>query len=316
MLEAPSRQELEAAHCWEPDDLVPGPPEMTEFRRALRFHQARWRESKGHPIGTQPIVPREGAPFRLVGSRLPVDYARDTGANFLTADALKAAKARLSAKEPHQTFDRQRLWADLLWSPTMAFNLFGDLASDLALADRAIHIWWPDAPGRVSEVRFAYSPGRLDPAYLGSLITFDAAFVLELADGSKGIIGVATKYHDWAKPEKPKPARLPRYLQVGEKSGAFKPGALETVDGKLVVTWLEHLLVHSMLQHPGGMWSWGGYVVVHPAGNINYRDACARYRKLLKNGSTYSSMTLEALLDAGALPAKPVATLRERYIPD
>src|SRR6266540_3246569 len=28
----------------------------------------------------------------------------------------------------------------------MAFNLFGDLAGDLVLADRAVHAWWPDAP--------------------------------------------------------------------------------------------------------------------------------------------------------------------------
>ena len=51
---------------------------MTEFRRRLRYHQARWREANGHPIGTQPIVPRPGKPVRPVGSRLPLDYARET----------------------------------------------------------------------------------------------------------------------------------------------------------------------------------------------------------------------------------------------
>ncbi|MGH3085579.1 MAG: hypothetical protein ACRDNP_16255, partial [Gaiellaceae bacterium] len=69
---------------------------MTEFRRRLRFHQAGWRESRGHPIGSQPIVPRRGKPARPVGSRLPLDYARDTGANFVTAGALDAARARTS----------------------------------------------------------------------------------------------------------------------------------------------------------------------------------------------------------------------------
>src|ERR671937_2338039 len=102
MMESPSRQELEAAHCWEADDRVPGRPEMTEFRRRVRLHQARWRESKGHPIGSQPIAPREGQRARPVGSRLPLDYARETGANFLTAGALDAARARTSVAEPHQ----------------------------------------------------------------------------------------------------------------------------------------------------------------------------------------------------------------------
>ena len=78
----------------------------------------------------------------------------------------------------------------------MAFNLFGDLAANLELADRAVHTWWPDAPGTVGEVRFAHSPGWLDPAYLGNLMAFDVAFVLELGDGRHGFVGLDTKYHE------------------------------------------------------------------------------------------------------------------------
>lgn len=94
-------------------------------------------------------------------------------------------KARLSAKEPHQSLDEQRLWADLLWSQAMCSNLFGDLAADLALADRAVH----------------------------------------------------------------------------------------------------------------------------------YAEACARYQSLLVDESTFSSVTVEELLDAAALPTQTNAVLRERYIP-
>ena len=226
MRDAPPRPELEALHAWERDDEVPGRPQMTAFRRQLRAHQARWRESKGHPIGTQPIAPREGTSARLVGSRLPLAYARESGANFLTGGALDAARARTAIVEPHQTFDQQRLWADLLWSPTMAFNLFGDLAGDLGLADRAVHTWWPDAPGTVCDVRFAHSPGRFDPAYLGSLRAFDAAFVLDLDDGTQGIVGVDIKYHERLKPETPKPSNLRRYLEVAARSGVFQAGAI------------------------------------------------------------------------------------------
>src|SRR5262245_57608993 len=136
MAEALSREELEAAHCWEADDRVARRPGMTRFRQRLRYHQAKWRESKAHPTGSEPIVPLKGTRSRRVGSRLPLDYARETGANFVTAAALEAARARTSVVEPHQSFDHQRLWADLLWSPTLAFNLFGDLAADLPLADR------------------------------------------------------------------------------------------------------------------------------------------------------------------------------------
>jgi hypothetical protein len=314
--EAPSTEELEALHCWEADDRVPGRPTMTEFRRRLRYHQARWREAKGHPIGWQPIVPREGKPSRPLGSRLPLDYARETGATFVTAGALDAARARASFIEPHQSFDHQRLWADLLWSPTMAFNVFGDVSADLELADRAVHAWWPDAPGTVSEVRFAHSPGRFDPAYLNSLRAFDAAFVLDLGDGTQGIVAVDTKYHERTKREIPKPSNLPRIVEVAERAGVFEPGATDQVKGRseLAVMWLEHLLLLSMLQHASGRWKWGRYVVVHPAGNTDFADACDRYRALLVDQSTFSSVTVEELLDAGALPALAVTAFRDRYI--
>jgi len=312
-----SRQVLEAAYCWEADDRVPGRPEMTAFRRQLRYHQAGWRESKGHPIGTQPIAPkRGGGKARPVGSRLPLDYARDTGANFVTPAAHDAAKARSSVTESHQSFDHQRLWADLLWSPALAFNLFGDLAADLRLADQAVHAWWVDTPGTVTDVRFAHSPGRLDPAYLGNLMAFDVAFVLDLGDGTQGILGVDTKYHERTKRAEPKPARLPRYLEVAKRSHVFTSKAIDAVNGTdLLVMWLEHLLVSSMLQHPTGTWNWGRYVLVHPAGNADFAEACAGYRELLVDESTFSSMTIEELLDAGVHPARTARALRDRYLP-
>ena len=306
--------ELEAAHCWEAEDHVPRQPALTEFRRRLRYHQAQWREANGHPIGSQPIVPRVGKPTRPVGSRLPLDYAKETGANFLSAGALEAVKSRTSIIEPHQSFDHQRLWADLLWPAPLSFNLFGDLSRDLGLADRAVHTWWPDVPGTVSEIRFAHSPGRLDPAWLGNLVDLDVAFVLDLGDGTQGIVGVAVAYHDVNRPQPPKPTRLPRYGELTERSGAFEPEAIDAVNGTdLIHIWLEHLLVHSMLQHPSRAWRWGRLVVVHPAGNTDFAEACDRYRALLVDQTTFASATLEELLDADVLPA--AAAVRDRYLP-
>jgi hypothetical protein len=313
-----SREELEAAHCWEADDQIARRPAMTEFRRATRYHQAQWREAHGHPIGSQPYAPRPNGPHgRPVGSRLPLDYARETGATFLTEAARDAAHARTSVIEPHQSFDHQRLWADLLSSEALAFNLFGDLAADLEVADRAVRTWWPDAPGTVREVRFAHSPGRLDPAWLNSLRAFDAAFVLDRGDGTQGILAVDVKYHERAKSEVPKPSNLWRTVAVAEQSGMFAPGAIDAVKGRsdLAVMWLEHLLLLSMLQHPSGTWTWGRYVVAYPAGNPDIADACERYGALLADRSTFASVTIEALLDADVLPERTATALRERYLP-
>jgi hypothetical protein len=172
-----------------------------------------------------------------------------------------------------------------------------------------------DVPGTVCEVRFAHSPGRLDRAYLGNLIAFDVAFVLDLDDGTRGIVGLDTRYHEPTKRALPKPSNLPRYLEVTE-SGVFGPGAIDAVNGTdLLVMWLEHLLLLSMLQHPSGTWAWGRYVVVYPAGNTDFAEACARYRALLVDQSTFASVTVEELLHPGALPTPTVVALRDRYLP-
>jgi hypothetical protein len=83
----------------------------------------------------------------------------------------------------------------------------------------------------------------------------------------------------------------------------------------LIHIWLDHLLVLSMLQHPSGAWRWGRLFVIHPAGNTDYADACDRYRDLLVDDSTFSSMTVEELLDSEVLPAQSAAALRDRYLP-
>ena len=316
MTAEPSQGELEAAHCWENEDRIPGRPAMTAFRRRVRLHQARWREANGHPIGTQPIVPRTGAKARPAGSRVPLDYAQETGANFVTAGAREVARARTELVEPHQSFDRQRLWADLLWYTPFAVNLFGDLAADHRRATKAVQKLWPDAPGTVSDVRFVHSPGRFDPLYLSSLRDFDAAFLLDAGDGTRGIVAVSTKYHNWAKPETPKPRNRARNLEVAKRSGAFRKGVAEKLMERsgFCLTVLEHLLMLSMLQHPSGEWAWGRYVVVHPEGNTDYADLCTRYRDMLEDDATFDSMTLEELLVSSALPKPTAGALRDRYV--
>jgi len=312
-----TKEELEAAFCWEADDQIPKRPEMSKFRREARYHQARWREAHHHPIGTQPIRPRPGdARVRPVGSRLPLDYGRETGANFLTPAALDAARARAARVEAHQTFDHQRLWADLLSSIALAFNVFGDLAADLARADRAVHRWFPGTPGRVVDVRFAHSPGRLDPTFLNNWRSFATAFVVELGDGTHGIVAVDVEYHERNHSATPRPENIDRYTEVAERSGVFAPGAIERLRGPsdLCVVWLEHLLLFSMLQHGSGKWTWGRYLVVHPAANCDITDARERYRGLLADDTTFATMTLEALLDSATLPKATVKALRDRYL--
>jgi hypothetical protein len=72
-----------------------------------------------------------------------------TGANFVTPAALAAARRRVASPEPHEMLAVDRLWADLLSSMPLCFNLFGDLDGDRPGAASAVRAWWPAAPAGV-----------------------------------------------------------------------------------------------------------------------------------------------------------------------
>ncbi len=123
-LRMPSTDEISAAMCTTGVDFVPRDPETTAFKLRARLHQARWRESQGHPMGTHPI---EGATTRPLGSRLPLAYAKQTFAKFVDPRVVDAVRKRLAAPQPHEMLDAKRLYADLLSSMPMCFNLFGTI---------------------------------------------------------------------------------------------------------------------------------------------------------------------------------------------
>lgn len=313
----PTEEELLAAHCWERDDHLSTDTEMTRFRRTTRYRQFQWREASGHPIGTQPHRPRPGQTVRPVGSRMPLDYAMSTGANLITPAAFHAARNRTSFIERHQSFDHQRLWADLLSSEALAFNLLGDLASDTKASTNLVESWFPDAPGPVTEIRFAYSPGRLDPSYLNSLRAFDAIIILDAGAGRRGLVAIDVKYHELMKPEIPKPANRTRNLEVAARSRLFRDGSSEALTQRTAMCepWLEHLLMLSMLQHPSANWVWGRYVIIHPAGNIAVTRAFTDYRDHLLDENAITTITFEDYLNSTCLPPAARHTLHGRYAP-
>ena len=307
------------AFCWFDVDRVPGDEKTTAWKRRARFMQALWREQRGLPPGAHPY--EGGQDATPVGSRIPLAGADESGVNFLTPAVLAAVRARLAVKEPFQMLQSDRIWADLLSSMPLCFNLFGELAHDGEAAARAVRAWWPSVPqGRVT-LRFEHSPGRRDTSFLGNQSAFDAAFEIENGD-STYVIGVETKYHEHAKREPaPSAGAMKRYAEVTENSGMFVPGWRHLLVGTdLQQLWLDHLLVLSMLQHgptrecPRG-WSGGRFVLVHPVQNRSFAHAAERYARALKDSSTFEVRTLEDLVGtAGALPEHDARAFAERYL--
>jgi hypothetical protein len=309
------RNELESMGCWfAADDVDKGGP-MTEFKRRARLHQARWREANGHPMGSQKIK----GTARRVGSRLESAYAKQTMANFLSPGVRQAMIDRVRKKEPLQTFNTDLLYADLLSSLPLSFNLFGELAMDPRRAEAAVAAWWPQLSAANIAVRLQHSPGRDDPRYLNDRTAFDAAVYYETPAARRGIIGISTKYAEHASKEKaPVAARLARYEEVTRKAKVFHPEWRDAVVGTdLQSIWIEHLLVLAMLQGRGSArYAEGRLVLVVPEQNVSFRSAAERYAAVLSDHATFEVRTLEALLDAAAsvLPARLLDDLRQRYL--
>ena len=252
---------------------------------------------------------RQPAAARLrAGHRRGLPHRRRAG---------RGARARTSIIEPHQSFDHQRLWADLLSSAALSFNLFGDLAADLARADRAVHRWWPDAPGTVCDVRFAHSPGRLDPGYLNSLRAFDVAFVLDVGGGTRAVIGVDVKYHERNKVEQPKPSNAARNMEVCERSGVVRadgsPPPRPLGPGRDVARAPPAALHAPARERQRGRGAATSSSTRRATPTSSTPSPATA--SVLADDATFATMTVETLLASRALPAATTNELRQRYLP-
>ena len=337
---APSESELRQAHCWFPTtDRVAGRPDITAFKQRARLHQAEWRESRGFPMGTHPG--RNGEPDDNGSKMAPAGPRDNDFRNFLDSDAVRKAVEHRSSvavkkSEPGQQFKEDRLRYDLLSSMPMCFNLFGELHGDRSrLTAAGEELFGTKAPGVT--VKFEHSPRRQSNEFSNDGTAFDVALYFDEPDGDQSIVGIETKYHEHAvaepKPDAPKkdkrtgdvraipPVKLkmPHYRALSEAAvakGIFKPGWEDLLGTELQQIWRDHLLLLSMLFHPGGRWSSGRYVLVHPGANRAFAEAAETYRTtFLEDSITFDVVTIEDLLKKGLLhTAESQKEFESRYL--
>jgi hypothetical protein len=108
------------------------------FKRRARVLQSMWREGQGYPMGEH-----RGRPL---GSRLPMPWAEETLANYLTGPIRQVVRDEVLNQEPggEKLFQTPRIFANLLSSQPLCFNLFGELQQDPALATAVMRTLAPD----------------------------------------------------------------------------------------------------------------------------------------------------------------------------
>jgi hypothetical protein len=253
------------------------------FMRQARILQSMWREEMGYAMGKH-----RG---RLLGSRLPMPWAQETLANYLTDTIRQVVRNELDPeKSVGKVFQTPRIYDNLLSSQPLCFNLFAELQQDLELATRVMQELASGRIGRVTGIAFEHSPGRGDPRYTDDKSAFDAYVAFETPRGGKGFAGVETKYSETlggsAAPHRQ------RYDEVANVMGCFKPERRRDLRTQpLQQIWRDHLLAGSL--RAAGDYADGCFVFLYPAGNVPCHNAQRAYRDCLLDHDTFLAWTLE-----------------------
>lgn len=280
----------------------------SDFQAELRLRQSLWREAAELPCGDN-----RGRPL---GSRLPMPYARETLANYLTARIRDVVRHEVldPDRARGKLFGKPRIFDNLLSSQPLCFNLFGELSSDLDAASAVFAKAFPERVHRVARMDFEWSPGRDDARYLANRSAFDVFVHHSTPDGGRGFIGIEVKYHEDLAGKAAK--HKDRYDEVALRSGVFTDPADALLRHQpLQQMWLDHLLALSMLVADDG-WDSGLFVFLHPAGNDACVAAVADYRSRLRDDSTFAALTLERFVDfvGWSTDGGWVTEFRRRYL--
>lgn len=295
---------LRRHHIFEPLDH--------RFRSAARLLQALWREDRELPIGN---YLREGR-RRKLGSRISHAAGR-TGGNFMLPVIAALARRELAYREPGALIDENRLATNLLSSMPLAFNLFGLLRLDLALAGRVLAEMFPDLAGaEVRAVWFEHSPGRGNPVLTGDYSAFDVFIRYTTKAGANGFVAIEVKYSESC--QEPAPGIRPRYDDLAEVSGLFvEPMKPALRSNPLQQYFREHLLAQAMLMR--GDYDEGRFVVIAPQLNALVAAAVAGYQAELKPAGEdqvcFAAVSLEDTIVAIAMAGEEeyAAKLFRRY---
>lgn len=297
----PSKDELEAWSAYYADDSA--------FAANARLLQSKWRDSMGYS-------------YSKYGNLLEVDFAKSTGANYLTDNIFQLVEESvLKAKMDGAMIGEPRIWNNLLSSQPLCFNLFGELYLDLGLATRFFKTLFPGRIDRVNSIKFEYSAGRGDKQYTGDHSAFDV-FVEYEYSGSNGFIGIEVKYAESLKEEsKDKAAKTytkhkTQYERLTSED-LFVPNALNLVrQVPISQIWRDHLLSLAHLKD----YNEGFFVFLYPKNNENCQKGVDEYKKYLKsseeNINGFYPRTLEEFIDAlkSVSNAQWIYDLENRYL--
>jgi hypothetical protein len=284
----------------------------TEFSALCRLLQSKWRKKKRYP--------KQNGKF---GNYLPIRYARETKANFLTERIGALVQYEIhKAKIDGRMISEPRIWNNLLSSQPLCFNLFGELHYDITLATKFFRILFPNNVKEVTSVKFEYSPGPGNPKYTGDHSAFDVFIEYDNKRRKKGFIGIEVKYAENMRGDNKKAAltfnkHKKRYLSIAQDAGIFPEPSIQALkELPLQQIWRDHLLAFATRKD----YDEGFFVFLYPEKNRHCHNAVSAYINHLSSrnekNTIFCPRTLETFVRAlyRVKRASWVKELRERYL--
>lgn len=264
--------------------------DSSAFQRRARVLQSVWREERGLPCGEH--NGRLGA--RALGSRLPVRFAEDTLANFLTETVRAVVRAEVCDPDASagKLYGKPRIFNDLLSSQPLCFNLFGELTRDLPLASALVSSLSRGRFAEVTSIAFELSPGRGDPLYLSDRSAFDVFLRCRGAAGGTGLVGIEVKYHENLRGTAGD--HKARYDEVADMMGCFVSDRGPLQFSPLQQIWRDHLLAGITRIEDG--YDDGMFVILYPRDNPHVSTALDDYRAQLSNADSFAAWTMEGVV--------------------
>ncbi len=266
-----------------------------KYQRAFRIMQSIWRESKGYTKGPWSWKNKN----KLLGSKLPEEFAKKNGSNFLTENIIEIVNSEVdSAKKYGKLYGKPRIYNDLLSSQPLCFNLFGELKKDLALASKVFKDLSCGFVEEVEKIEFEYSPGRSDPKFTDDRSAFDVYVQFKTKDNKDGFYGIEVKYHEDLK-GKPS-SHKSRYDKIVRESNCFKDDYKKLKKQPLQQIWRDHLLALAMINYKTNEFSFdhGTFVLLYPKDNWLCSKVAGYYRAMLTDSTSFQDWTIETVVNS------------------
>jgi len=270
--------------------------DKSDFQRRARILQSLWRQEQDISPGEYRWKTRDGVVrTRPLGSRLPMPWAQESLANYLTDTIKEKVRSEVidQKNSAGKLYGKPRIFNDLLSSQPLCFNLFGELAHDLPLASILVNDFTGGRFPTVVAISFEHSPGRGDPRYLNDRSAFDVFLHCRTSTGADGFVGIEVKYHEnmAGKPG----AHKPRYDEVAKIMGCFVDDRRLLQADPLQQIWRDHLLAGVTRVVDG--YDDGLFVMLSPRDNHHVSDAMSDYRQQLTDSSSFESWSLEDVVE-------------------